>query len=83
LLELEKARIVNILVPILFGVGAALTLDEFALWFYLADVYWQKQGRDSVDAVILFGGVLSTGVWGGAFLREVMDHLWRRHVRRA
>ena len=37
---------------ILFGVGAALTIDEFALWLFLKDVYWQKQGRDSVDAVI-------------------------------
>ncbi len=80
--EMEKARIVNILVPILFGVGAALTLDEFALWFYLADVYWDKRGRDSVDAVILFGGVLSIGVWGGAFMREVGQHVWRRRVRR-
>src|SRR5690606_35625790 len=38
---------------ILFGVGAALTLDEFALWLNLEDVYWAKQGRWSVDAVII------------------------------
>jgi hypothetical protein len=38
---------------ILFGVGAALVLDEFALVFYLRDVYWSNQGRDSVDAAIL------------------------------
>ncbi|MFQ6395199.1 hypothetical protein ACLMAJ_17245 [Nocardia sp. KC 131] len=36
-----------------FGVGAALTLDEFALIFYLRDVYWEKQGRTSVDAVFV------------------------------
>ena len=34
-----------------FGVGAGLTLDEFALWVRLEDVYWTKQGRASVDAV--------------------------------
>ena len=28
-------------------------LDEFALVFYLRDVYWSKEGRDSVDAAIL------------------------------
>jgi hypothetical protein len=38
---------------ILYGIGAALTLDEFALWLYVKDVYWAKQGRTSVDAVIL------------------------------
>jgi ABC-type xylose transport system permease subunit len=36
-----------------FGIGAALTIDEFALWLFLKDVYWEKQGRDSVDAVII------------------------------
>jgi hypothetical protein len=36
-----------------FGVGAALTLDEFALWLRLDDVYWGPEGRRSVDAVLL------------------------------
>ncbi|TQF67103.1 hypothetical protein FK531_16130 [Rhodococcus spelaei] len=36
-----------------FGVGAALVLDEFALIFYLKDVYWAEQGRASVDAVFV------------------------------
>jgi len=37
----------------LFGIGAGLTLDEFALWLRLQDVYWNDQGRESVDAVVL------------------------------
>ena len=37
----------------LFGMGAALTLDEFALWLRLDDVYWGPEGRRSVDAVLL------------------------------
>ncbi|MEU4806535.1 hypothetical protein [Actinosynnema sp. NPDC023587] len=37
----------------LFGVGAALTLDEFALWLRLDDVYWGPEGRRSVDAVLV------------------------------
>ncbi|MFG1780918.1 hypothetical protein ACGFIU_00640 [Rhodococcus oryzae] len=40
-----------------FGVGAALVLDEFALIFYLKDVYWAEQGRTSVDAVFVAIGV--------------------------
>lgn len=41
-------------VAVVFGVGAALTLDEFALWLHLDDVYWSEQGRQSIDAVIVF-----------------------------
>jgi hypothetical protein len=37
----------------LFGIGAALTLDEFALWFNLDDVYWSKSGRKSIDAILV------------------------------
>jgi hypothetical protein len=38
---------------IAFGIGAGLTIDEFALWLYLRDVYWSEQGRLSVDAAII------------------------------
>src|ERR1700729_1799269 len=51
------------LMSILYGVGAALTLDEFALWLNLKDVYWTSQGRSSIDAVILFGALLAIGAW--------------------
>ncbi|OZC72158.1 hypothetical protein CH306_23755 [Rhodococcus sp. 15-725-2-2b] len=44
----------------IFGIGAALVLDEFALIFYLRDVYWSEQGRTSVDAV--FAAVAFTGL---------------------
>jgi hypothetical protein len=37
----------------LFGVGAGLTIDEFALWVYLDDVYWAEQGRASIDATVI------------------------------
>ena len=37
----------------LFGAGAALTLDEFALWFDLDDVYWHESGRKSIDAILV------------------------------
>ena len=37
----------------LFGISAGLTLDEFALWVNLEDVYWAPKGRESIDAVIV------------------------------
>jgi hypothetical protein len=36
-----------------FGVGAGLTIDEFALWVYLDDVYWAEEGRSSIDATVI------------------------------
>lgn len=48
----------------LFGVGAGLTLDEFALWIHLRDVYWAEEGRLSVDAVVvatIIGGLIVLG----------------------
>jgi hypothetical protein len=36
-----------------FGIGAGLTLDEFALWVHLEDVYWKEEGRASFDAVLM------------------------------
>jgi hypothetical protein len=36
-----------------FGVGAGLTIDEFALWVYLDDVYWAQEGRSSIDATVI------------------------------
>jgi hypothetical protein len=50
---------------VFFGIGAALTLDEFALLLHMKDVYWAQEGRSSVDAVILaalIGGVVVMGM---------------------
>ncbi|MGL6279314.1 MAG: hypothetical protein ACRC50_07135 [Gaiella sp.] len=43
----------QLLLAAAFGTGAALVLDEFALVFHLDDVYWEEEGRKSVDAVVL------------------------------
>ena len=66
------------LTALLYGVGAALALDEFALWLNLNDVYWQKQGRESIDAVVIFVALLATGFWGGPFLAATVRHFWKR-----
>lgn len=52
------------LVAIGFGVGAGLTMDEFALWVRLQDVYWTQEGRASFDAVVVamaFAGLVVLG----------------------
>lgn len=68
------------LMSLLYGVGAALTLDEFSLWLNLREgVYWTHLDLVSLDAVILFGAALLIAIWGGRFLRALGFELW--HVR--
>jgi hypothetical protein len=62
--EDDSSILLSRLMAILYGVGAALTLDEFALWLNLKDVYWSPEGRSSIDAVILFGALLAASAWG-------------------
>ena len=50
----------------MFGVGAGLTLDEFALWVRLDDVYWSQEGRTSLDAVVVATLIASLVVLGVA-----------------
>ena len=52
------------IVTVFFAIGMGLALDEFALWVELKDVYWEKDGRKSIDAMIIAGcaaGVLLVG----------------------
>jgi hypothetical protein len=43
----------NEILAAIFGIGAGFTLDEFALWIYLRDVYWAEEGRASLEAVVV------------------------------
>jgi lysyl-tRNA synthetase class 2 len=66
---------------IAFGVGAALTLDEFAMVFHLDDVYWSEEGRSSVDAVvtaivILLLGLVATAPFGAERGEEAASSFW-------
>src|SRR5579859_4863340 len=68
------------LMAVSYGVGAALTLDEFALWLNLEpDAYWTREGRLSIDAVILFGGLLAMGAWGAPFFRG-LSRMWSKGI---
>jgi hypothetical protein len=63
-----------------YGVGAALTLDEFAIWLDLEpDAYWSRTGRLSIDAIILFGSILAVGAGGAPFFRA-LGRLWAKRA---
>lgn len=69
------------LMSLLYGVAAALTLDEFALWLNVEEgIYWTRRDLISLDAVLLFGVALLIGIWGRDFLKAVGVELW--HSRR-
>jgi len=51
-----------------FGVGIGLTVDEFALWLHLEDVYWASEGRKSVDAIFCVLVVTGALIGGASFL---------------
>lgn len=63
-----------------YGAGAALTLDEFALWLNLQDDYWNREGRESIDAVVAFGSLLAIAASGHKLARE-LGHLFTRVLR--
>ncbi len=76
-----RSVLISRLMSVLYGAGAALTLDEFALWLNLEDVYWSPEGRVSIDAVMLFGAVLLTSIEGKRFFRALGRELLRGFQR--
>ncbi len=69
--ETPPSILLGRLLALSYGMGAALTLDEFALWLNLdATAYWSRQGRESLDAIILFGALLAIGTWGAPLFRR-------------
>jgi len=49
-----------------FGIGVGLTIDEFALWVHLEDVYWEREGRSSIDATVIAASVMLLIVVGAS-----------------
>ncbi len=70
--DTPRAILMSRLLALAYGAGAALTLDEFALWLNLdAAAYWSRQGRESIDAVVIFGALLAISVWGAPLFRRL------------
>jgi hypothetical protein len=49
-----------------FGIGMGLTIDEFALWLHLDDVYWSREGRASIDATLIAAAAMGLILLGAA-----------------
>lgn len=68
------------LAAIVFGTGAALVLDEFALVLHLEDVYWSEDGRTSVDAVFVAVAVAGLLIMGFNPLALLDIDIWSEHA---
>jgi hypothetical protein len=69
--------LISRVLALMYGIGAALTLDEFAIWLNLdAMAYWGRANRLSIDAVVLFGALLAVGTWGAPLWQRVEE---RKH----
>jgi hypothetical protein len=71
----SSSRWMGRLTSMVYGVAAALTLDEFALWLNLQDVYWEREGRESFEAMAAFGSLLAVGIFGRAFFHGIGSEL--------
>jgi hypothetical protein len=59
-----------------FGIGMGLTIDEFALWLHLDDVYWSEEGRSSIDATLIAVAVMGLILLGAAPYEVSVDGAW-------
>jgi len=59
-----------------FGIGMGLTIDEFALWLHLDDVYWSEEGRSSIDATLIAVAVMGLILLGAAPYNVAVEDVW-------
>jgi hypothetical protein len=59
-----------------FGIGMGLTIDEFALWLHLDDVYWSEEGRSSIDATLIAVVFMGLILLGAAPYDVSADNAW-------
>jgi hypothetical protein len=59
----------------IFGIGAALVIDEFALWLNLRDVYWLREGRSSIDLAIIVAALLGLYYAADRFWKQVVSEV--------
>jgi hypothetical protein len=62
-----RSEVWHLRIAILFGVALGLTLDEFAMWLRLADVYWSPEGIESVKAGAVVAALLGLYAFGAPF----------------
>ncbi len=65
-------------IALVFGIALGLTLDEFAMWLRLADVYWSPEGVESLKAAAVGAALLALYAFGQPFWHALVRDLFRR-----
>ena len=73
-----RSEVWHLRIAILFGVALGLTLDEFAMWLRLADVYWSPEGIESVKAGAVVAALLGLYAFGAPFWHGLARDVMRR-----
>ena len=73
-----RAPVWHLRVAIIFGIALGLTLDEFALWLRLADVYWSPEGIESLKAAAVVAALLGLYAFGQPFWHAFIKDLFAR-----
>src|SRR5947207_10127145 len=68
----SRAEAWHLRIAVVFGVALGLTLDEFALWLRLSDVYWSPEGIESLKAGAVVAGLLAVYGFGQPFWHAVV-----------
>jgi len=72
----SRAERWHLRIAVVFGIALGLTLDEFALWLRLADVYWSPQGIESLQAVAVVAAILAAYGFGLPFWHDRVRAGW-------
>ncbi len=70
-------------IAIVFGIALGLTLDEFAMWLRLADVYWSPEGVESLKAAAAVAALLALYGFGQPFWHAVVRDFGRSRTSTA
>jgi hypothetical protein len=77
-----RAEAWHLRIAVVFGIALGLTLDEFALWLRLSDVYWSREGIESLKAGALVAALLAVYGFGQPFWHAIVKDFWSSGRRR-
>ena len=73
-----RAELWHLRIAVIFGIALGLTLDEFALWLRLADVYWSPEGIESLKAGAVVAALLGLYAFGQPLWLAILRDLFPR-----